>query len=63
LLGEAPLEERGDAAGVLDHLEAALHLPLRVREHLSVFGREDEGEVLQAVVDELADRKHQLLPA
>ena len=49
-----------DAAGELDHLEAALHLPHRVREHLAVLVGEDARDLLAAVVDELADAEEDL---
>ena len=60
LLGEAALHERRDAACELDHLEAALHLAHRVRQHLAVLVGEDARDVLAAVVDELADAEEDL---
>ena len=62
LLGEAALHQRRDAAGELDHLEAALHLPHRVREHLAVLVGEDARDLLAAIVDELADAEEDLRP-
>ena len=60
LLGEAALHQRRDAARELDHFEAALHLPHRVREHLAVLLGEDARDLLAAVVDELADAEEEL---
>ena len=60
LLGEAALHERRDAAGELDHLEAALHLSHRVREHLAVLVGEDARDLLAAIMDELADAEEDL---
>ena len=58
-----PAQERRDPAGVLDHLEPALHLALRVREHLAVLVGEDRRDLAEPVVDELADAEQELLPA
>ena len=54
------LEELGDAADVLDHLDAALHLAVRVGEHLAVLGREEAREVLAVLVEELVDAEEEL---
>ena len=51
LLGELALEQRRDAARVLDHLEAARDLADRVGEHLAVLGGEDARDVLAVLVE------------
>jgi hypothetical protein len=61
LLREAAFEQRGDAADVLNDLETALHLALRVGEDLAVLLREDRGDVVPALVDKLAYREQELL--
>ena len=48
---------------MLDHLEPALDLALRVREHLAVLVGEDGRDLAEPVVDELADPEHQLRAA
>ena len=63
LLREVAAEQRRDPARVLDHLEPALHLALRVGQHLAVLVREDGRDVAEPVVDELADPEHQLRSA
>ena len=44
-----------DPAGELDHLEPSRDLAHRVGEHLAVLGRQQPGEVLAMLVEELAD--------
>ena len=60
LLGEVALEQRRDPAGVLDHLEPALHLAERVGEHLAVLRGEDPRDLLAVRVHQLADAEDQL---
>src|SRR5205814_8471109 len=60
LLGEPALQQRGEAAAELDHLESARNLAERVREHLAVLGREQAGEILTMRVEELADAEEEL---
>src|SRR5262249_49320233 len=55
LLRVAALEQLGNTAAVLDHLETARDLALRVAEDLAMLGREDARDVVLALVDELAD--------
>ena len=55
VLGEVALEEMGDAAGELDDLETALHLAAGVGEDLAVLGREQLGDVLAILLDELPE--------
>src|SRR6185437_5631347 len=55
LLRVLALQERRDAAAVLDDLEPARHLPRRVREHLAVLGSEDPRHLVTPVVQELPD--------
>ena len=50
-------------AGELDHLEAALHLAAGVGEHLAVLVRDDRGQLVDARVDQLAEREQHLGPA
>jgi hypothetical protein len=59
----SPLDQRvrgrlRQAAGVLDDLQAADHLALRVVEHLAVLGRDDAGELGRVALDEVAEREH-----
>ncbi len=60
LVGELALEQRGDAAGELDDLQAALHLARGVREHLAVLVGDDLGDLLGARVDQLAEVEQHL---
>ncbi len=60
LLGVLALEQRRDAAAVLDDLEPARHLAERVGEHLAVLAREDLGHLLAPRVQELADAEEEL---
>ena len=62
VLAEAALEQVRDAAGELDHLEAAGHLAERVRQHLAVLGGDQRGDVLLALVHQLAEREQHLGP-
>ena len=60
LLRELALQELRDPAAVLDHLEPARDLALRVGEHLAVLEREELRDVLAVLVDELADPEEEL---
>ena len=60
LLRELPLQQGGDPAGELDHLEAARHLAHRVRQHLAVLGHQELRDLLLARMHQLADVEHQL---
>ena len=62
LVGVLALEQRRDAARELDDLQSALHLALRVREHLAVLVGDDLREVADAGVDQLAEREQHLHP-
>ena len=55
LLRVAALQQLGDPAAVLDHLEAAGDLAERVGEDLAVLCGEDPRDVLAVIVHELAD--------
>ena len=55
LLGVPALEQLGDAAAKLDHLEPAGDLTLGVAEDLAVLGRKDPSDVVFVLEDELAD--------
>ena len=55
LLRELTLQQLGDSAAVLDHLEPARNLAECVGEHLAVLGREEPRDVLAMLVDEIAD--------
>ena len=55
-----PLSERGDAAGELDHLDAAGDLAHRIGEHLAVLGGEEACEVLTMRVEQRADAEEEL---
>ena len=55
LLGEAALEQLRDAAGELDVLQAAGDLAGGVGEHLAVLGGDDRGQLVGAVVQQLAE--------
>jgi hypothetical protein len=59
----SPLDQRvrgrlRQAAGVLDDLQAADHLALRVVQHLAVLGRHDPRDLVQVALDEVAEREH-----
>ena len=58
ILGELAFRELGEPARELDHLEAAIHLAERVRQHLAVLARENLGELALAPLEQLAERKH-----
>ncbi len=60
VLGEAALEQVRDAAGELGDLEAAGHLAERVGEDLAVLGGDEGGDVLLALVEQLAEREEDL---
>ncbi len=60
LLRVAALQELGDPADVLDHLDAALHLAVRVGEHLAVLCRQEARDVVAVLVDELVDAEEEL---
>ena len=60
LLAEVALEERRDPAHELDDLDPALHLAHRVGEDLPVLGRQEPGELLAMLVDELVDPEHEV---
>jgi hypothetical protein len=47
-----------DAAGELDHLEAALDIALRVRHDLAVLGREHVGQLVHVLFDERLEVEH-----
>jgi hypothetical protein len=52
------LEQLRDAAGELDHLQAALHLAQRIRQGLAVLGGEQAGDVGLVLLDQLAELEH-----
>ena len=60
LLGVRALEELRDPADVLDDLDPALHLAVRVGQHLAVLGREEAREVVAVLVEELVDAEEEL---
>ena len=61
LVGELALEQRGDAAGELDDLQAALHLARGVRQHLAVLVGDDRGELLGAALTSSRNAKSTLV--
>ena len=61
LLRKAAFDERRKAGRQLDDLDAALNLSERVRQHLAVLGRDDPGEIVPALIDELSKPEHDLL--
>jgi hypothetical protein len=63
LLGVAALEEGRHAGGELDVLEAPGHLAGRVGQDLAVLGGHDRGEIVRAVVEQLAHREEHRRPA
>ena len=52
------LQHVRDAAGVLDHLEPALDVALRVVDHLAVLGAEQVGELVAVGLDQLLEGEH-----
>jgi hypothetical protein len=60
LLGEPALQKLRDPAAELDHLEPARDLALRVREDLPVLGGEDLGDLVAALVHEVAHAEEEL---
>ena len=60
LLGELALEQRRDAAGVLDHLEPAGDLAQRVGMHLAVLACEEARDVVAVLVEQRADAEEEL---
>jgi hypothetical protein len=60
VLAEPTLEQVGDAAGELGHLETAGHLAEGVVEHLAVLGRDQRRDVLLAGVEQLAELEQHL---
>ena len=58
---KSPLSRCGDAAGELDHLEAALHLAERVASALPCSPVRSSGEVHLARGDQLAEGEHDVL--
>ena len=56
--GVLALHQVRDAAGELDHLEAALDVALGVGDGLAVLGREELGEVLDVLLDQLQELEH-----
>jgi hypothetical protein len=57
-LGVFALEGMGDAAGIFDHLEAALDVAAGVGDHLAMLGGEEEGEILHVLFDQLLELEH-----
>ena len=55
LLRELTLQQMGDAAGELDHLDTPGHLPAGILQDLPVLGGDRAGEVLAVAVTELAE--------
>ena len=60
LLRVLALEELRDAADVLDHLDAALHLAVRVGKDLAVLRGEEPGQIVAVLVDQLVDAEEEL---
>ena len=60
VLGEAALEQVRDAAGELGDLEAARDLAERVVEDLAVLGGDERGDLLLALVEQLAEGEEHL---
>jgi hypothetical protein len=54
----SPLRSCGNAGGELDVFEAARHFALSVGEHLAVFGGDDAGELIDVLLEELAEAEH-----
>ena len=59
----SPLSRVRDAAGELDHLEAALDLAQRVGDHLAVLVGDQPGELVGLAVDQLAEGEQDLASA
>ena len=57
VLGKFSLDELGNAARELHHLERALHLAARIGEHLPVLAHDDARELVGGAGDELAKSK------
>src|SRR6185503_21359990 len=60
LLRVAALQQLGDAAAELDHLEPARDLALRVGQDLAVLERQQAREVVAVRVEELSDAEEEL---
>ncbi len=58
---ELALDEVGEPGSQLDHFEAAGDLTQGVGQHLAVFGGEDLGEFILALVEKLAEPEQDLL--
>ena len=63
LLGVLTLEQGGDAARELDHLQAAGDLALGVGDDLAVLVRDELGQLVEVLLDELAEGEHDAGPA
>ena len=57
-LGIFALQRVRDAAGELDHLEAALDVALGVGDDLAVLGGEQEGEIVHVGLDQRLELEH-----
>ncbi len=57
-LGVFALEHLRDAAGVFDHLEPALDVASGVVDHFAVLARQQFGELLHVILDQLLVAKH-----
>ena len=55
VLAELALQQVGDAAGELDHLDAPGHLAPGVLQHLAVFGGDDPGQVVAVAVGQFPE--------
>ena len=63
VLGELPLQQMGDAAGELDHLDPPGHLAPGVLDHLAVLVGDQPGQVVAVPVGELAEGEEDAGPA
>ena len=63
VLAEAALQQLRQAAGELDHLQAARDLAARVRQHLAVLAGEAGRERLRVARDQVAEREQHLRAA
>ena len=63
LLGVFALQQLRNAGRELDHLEAALHLALRVRQHLPVLAGDDGGQLGLIALEQLAESVEDASPA
>ena len=63
LVGVLALEQLRDAARVLGHLHAAHDLALGVLDDLAVLARDDPREVVGVLLEEVAEREHDLRAA